>query len=563
MVHFYAALLVPFSAALDTAQCVAAHRQLGEVFQIPHHLAIEASIDAASGHSAEAERRYSDAEQVIEVMLTHAPSAGSKKGIINAMSEIFVGHFELASKYQKNLPKAYEVIEEARGRILADRLGDGKPVAHKQSVAESNAERHLALIQMRLLDTNDAQERAELSDSITSLETELPTPDQPQRTAPMPLRELQSRLANDEAFLEYVLGPKKSYCIVVTRDSVSTRELPNQLDIDTLTAKYLDEIKSRKSETQTSQSVFRALIAPIPEYRQKRRLIIVPDGSLNRIPFNAVRDETGELLIRSHEVSSVSSGTVLVLMRSQPRNIGTALLAVGDVAYHGDTSTSSSWGAGIFRGTTELRRDLFFPLPSTQDEIQSIRSSMGSTSVVLAGEAATEGAFKLQAGRNYETIHLALHAVADRTYPDRAALIFASEKRSDEDGLLQVREIRKLPLRQTDLVTLSACDTSVGQVDGQEGMSSIVYAFLYAGAHSAVASLWTAEDSSTAHLMKAFYRHLSSGESKGEALRNAQLEFIDSEGQPPFYWASFQLFGDASGTIANVRSTHVTPIAAQ
>src|SRR6185437_1624848 len=131
----------------------------------------------------------------------------------------------------------------------------------------------------------------------------------------------------------------------------------------------------------------------------------------------------------------------------------------------------------------------------------------------------------------------------------RAALIFAPEKQPGDDGLLQVREIQNLPLDHTDLVTLSACDTSVGRVEGQEGVSSIVYAFLYAGANSAVASLWTAEDSSTAALMKDFYRHLSAGETKSRALRSAQLDFLARGTQPPFYWASFQLIGNGAGTL--------------
>jgi len=111
-----------------------------------------------------------------------------------------------------------------------------------------------------------------------------------------------------------------------------------------------------------------------------------------------------------------------------------------------------------------------------------------------------------------------------------------------------------LPLEGTDLVTLSACDTNIGRLDGEEGVSSIVYAFLYAGAKSAVASLWMAEDASTAALMKSFYRHLSLGESKSQALRSAQLEFLSHGDQPPFYWASFQLVGDADGTTSGRRT---------
>ena len=147
---------------------------------------------------------------------------------------------------------------------------------------------------------------------------------------------------------------------------------------------------------------------------------------------------------------------------------------------------------------------------------------------------------------------LALHAIADTEHPDRAALIFKPDLKSGEDGLLQVREIQKLPIAGTGLVTLSACDTGVGPVAGEEGISSIVYAFLYAGAHSAVASYWEIEDTATANLMRVFYRELDAGRSKADALREAQLQLLrsNSEMREPFYWAAFDLVGEGSDGIS-------------
>jgi CHAT domain-containing protein len=112
--------------------------------------------------------------------------------------------------------------------------------------------------------------------------------------------------------------------------------------------------------------------------------------------------------------------------------------------------------------------------------------------------------------------------------------------------LLQVREIRTLPLN-SELVTLSACDTGVGPV-GEEGVANIVNAFIEAGAQSVVSTLWEMEDRSTAQLMMAFYRHLSQREGKAEALREAQLELLKS-GDPPYYWAGFELDGEPNATL--------------
>ena len=117
--------------------------------------------------------------------------------------------------------------------------------------------------------------------------------------------------------------------------------------------------------------------------------------------------------------------------------------------------------------------------------------------------------------------------------------------------MLQVREIRDLNLA-ADLVTLSACDTGVGALEGEEGITNLVRAFLFAGAKSVVASLWAANDPSTRTLMELFYRHIADGEDKGSALRHAQMDLIKEFGDQalPFYWAGFIIVGDGSGRIA-------------
>jgi CHAT domain-containing protein len=115
-----------------------------------------------------------------------------------------------------------------------------------------------------------------------------------------------------------------------------------------------------------------------------------------------------------------------------------------------------------------------------------------------------------------------------------------------------VREIRNLPL-DTDLVTLSACDTGVGPVS-EEGVANVVNAFIEAGAQSVVSTLWEMEDHSTAQLMIAFYQHLSEREAKADALRDAQLELLQS-GDPPYFWAGFELAGEPNATLFTARQS--------
>jgi CHAT domain-containing protein len=192
-------------------------------------------------------------------------------------------------------------------------------------------------------------------------------------------------------------------------------------------------------------------------------------------------------------------------------------------------------------------------LPESRNEVETIASDLPKPSTVLLGDRATKNAFVRLPLNQYTVIHLALHGYADPEFPDRSALVFAPQSSPADDGLLQVREIRTLPLN-TNLVTLSACDTAVGPV-GEEGVANIVNAFIEAGAQSVVSTLWEMEDRSTAQLMIVFYGHLSHREGKAEALREAQLELLKS-GDPPYFWAGFELDGEPNATLfADSKST--------
>jgi CHAT domain-containing protein len=145
---------------------------------------------------------------------------------------------------------------------------------------------------------------------------------------------------------------------------------------------------------------------------------------------------------------------------------------------------------------------------------------------------------------------LAVHGFADPQFPERSALVLGADPKTGEDGLLQVREIKKLRLN-AELTTLSACDTGVGKLQGEEGISDLAEAFLAAGARTVVASLWSADDTFASALMDRFYQRLALGEETSLALRGAKLDLLTKYGEQvsPFYWAGFVAIGDASTPI--------------
>jgi CHAT domain-containing protein len=97
----------------------------------------------------------------------------------------------------------------------------------------------------------------------------------------------------------------------------------------------------------------------------------------------------------------------------------------------------------------------------------------------------------------------------------------------------------------TDLVVLSACDTAVGPIEGEEGIAALSKAFLLAGARSVVSTLWSIDDTSSVLFMKQFYAHVAAHDSPAEALATAKKEMLQTFGKAavPYYWAAYTFEG--------------------
>jgi CHAT domain-containing protein len=157
---------------------------------------------------------------------------------------------------------------------------------------------------------------------------------------------------------------------------------------------------------------------------------------------------------------------------------------------------------------------------------------------ILTGERATESWTRKNV-RSFGIIHLATHGEFDPINPLFSAVKLARD--AEDDGDLQAAEVFELELR-ADLVVLSACQTGVGRVTSGDDVLGLSRAFFYAGTHAIVSSLWRVSDSSTAMLMKHFYRQYTE-RNKAESLRRAMLD-VKRRYPHPGYWGAFILAGD-------------------
>jgi CHAT domain-containing protein len=265
--------------------------------------------------------------------------------------------------------------------------------------------------------------------------------------------------------------------------------------------------------------------------------------------------DNGQYILASHQVTVVPSGTVLHILEHPAQQTRTANLPYVGVAAWTTDSPPHTLLASIHRAVSGPERSELIALPESRHEVETIATDLPKPSTILLGANATETNFKQLPLGHYGVIHLALHGYVDPEIPDRSALVFAPQQQPTDDSLLQIREIRNLHLNAS-LVTLSACNTGVGPV-GEEGVASIVNAFIEAGSQSVVSTLWELEDHATAHLMTTFYGHLGQREEKAVALRQAQLEMLNS-GLPPYYWAGFVLVGNPRGNLFPALTVNLT-----
>jgi CHAT domain-containing protein len=544
---------------------VDASRRVGDRYYLPRDLTVLADLKAQRGSLGEAESLYENAEDVIDGMLVNLHEAYWSSSLAGAMSETYLHHFELEVR-QGKVEQARNVLERVRGRTAAALLENKVSFSSSESGETRALEENLSDLQLRLMRSENATERTGLLDQLVEHERrlELTRTDRSESKPgwfqkPAPLKAVQSSLRPDELVVEYVLGEPHSYCVWISKKSAGVKSLPaSRQQIEGLTRKYLDEMRAKHDDIALAQQLYNVLLSPLPQEATSERLIVVPDGILNLLPFDTLRDQTGSLVLERQTISYVPASTVLTVLRNlketQPSR--RTVLGVGDVPYQnqGKISAKVNKPTGVkqrlMRGLSDTFGSSLYDLPQTREEVMEVNDILGKDGVVLLGADATETAFKSAPLVDFKIIHIAAHGFADTQFPERSGLVLGVDPTSHDDGLLQVREIIRLRFN-ADLVTLSACNTGIGKLQGEEGVTNLVEAFLVSGARSVVASLWSADDIYTLALMERFYTHIAEGQDKASALRQAKLDLLAKYGRevPPYYWGAFVLVGDGGSPI--------------
>jgi CHAT domain-containing protein/Tfp pilus assembly protein PilF len=331
-----------------------------------------------------------------------------------------------------------------------------------------------------------------------------------------------------EAGLAYLVLEDKIICFVLRNKGRRDKYIKTfEIDItkDDLDKKIISLIQNWK--TSDSAFLYNKLITPIiSELEGVTRLCIIPDKSLNSLPFHALLNND-KYLIEEYSLFYVNSLSVLHKLRLSSPKGKEKLLAFGNPDFGKE-------GTLTYKGILK-------PLPATEDEVISIGEIYKDRAKVFIGATALEKNFDKYA-EEYGIIHLATHGLLDELNPMYSAILLTADDNSD--GLLTAREILKYEL-DADLVVLSACETATGKLLEGEGLLGLSRAFFGATVQSIIASLWPVEEQSTKILMELFYQNLNNGMQIVEALRAAQISLMaNPRYKHPFFWAPFVLLGD-------------------
>ncbi|MBX2810216.1 MAG: CHAT domain-containing protein [Myxococcales bacterium] len=469
-----------------------------------------------------------------------------------------------------DLEQAFTITERLRARVLLEHIADLRPFSSLE-VGQAMVDRrrevlalitgiHRRLLRPHLLPSD----RASLLDALHDAEAEdsrlrdqmAPPASALERSASQAfigLDEVQQLLQPDEALLSFQIGVWDdlfgefgggAWLLTVTREEVGLVKIWDRVKLEAVIPVFAGMFADRRGPAVASaKTLYKELLKGSVERLPSEisRLVIVPDGRLNQLPFEALLDAEGVPLGQSYRLSVVPSATIWEALRRAPRSSASkTVLALADPLVHhsGVKARRSDKRPGMEHIFEQIE-----PLPHARTESRRVIRTIGGESRLLVGTEASERALKTARPDQYRVLHLATHAVSDNRHPQRSAVVLAPGS-SEEDGLLQFWEIGNLDLRN-QVVVLSGCRTASGKLLRGEGVLGLARAFLVAGAVAVVGSLWPVRDDDAKQFFEVFYVNLSRGASVDYAAQRARVAAIQ-RGAPAVAWAGLVVLGDGS-----------------
>ena len=514
-----------------------------------------ARISESRERFSEAIAYYEKSIRTIENFRNRLPLMEYKSAYMQSKMKVYESFIQLLFKLHKSNPlenyheKAFYFVESFKARTLLDKFQESdidlESYLHSETKKELNTIlTETARIQKALKQSDlPTQKRSillnkleEKEDDFTSLMIRIKSRNKEFANLVSPrtctYTEVRDGLLNDgTALIEYYMGKNNSYIFVGTKDRLYMEQLQDPLLLKNMVRKYLYFLTLDNNKEfmgiNGGEKLYSLLIRPALEMQEQNihRLIIIPDDCLLGLPFETLIHRKSKFLIEDFDISYAPSSSALMNLKDlKIRAERTSdLLALA--------SDHSSFGLP--------------PIHKTIYEVNAISKFFDKNKrTLLTKKNATEKNLKGKKLENFKIIHFATHAFIDDKKWYRSALILEPEETSDDDGLLQPKDLITLKF-SADLIVLSSCQTRQGKLEAGEGIFGLTRVFLYTGTKSVLSSLWRIDDRISPVFMKYFYQYLAQGKSADSALRLAKIDMLNSKYCHPRYWASFVLIGNS------------------
>ena len=333
--------------------------------------------------------------------------------------------------------------------------------------------------------------------------------------------------------LVYCLRPDNSYLWAFSPTQSAFYRLPARDTILSLLEKHRAAILASKDvladPTSPGQLLYNLLITPAQNLiAPQGKVFVIADQGLHRLNFETLLTPGPKphFFIEDAVITNAPSLSVLAARAPHPKPQSRNLLLIGDPVYAGG-------------GRAELL--------NASSEVASIANQFPTTQrTVLTGSQALPSAYASSDPARFSYIHFVAHGTASERNPLDSSVILSPPSDHPEAYKLYASSILERHIH-ADLVTISTCYGSGSRAYAGEGLVGLAWAFLRAGSHNVIGSLWEISDASTPELMAHMYTHLGQGDAPDTALRSAKLTMLHSEGvfRKPIYWAPFQLYAGA------------------
>jgi CHAT domain-containing protein len=551
----------------------AASEHLRQSIEVTEGLRLRPSTDLMSAFSATVQERY---EAYVECLMKQHELQPTRGFAVKAFETSELGRARTLSEMllamQTNLAPGVDPKLAARQKSLQQiiRLRENDRISLLAQTAGAE--------KLKALEDEIARLEAEYKNVTDTIRARFPAYDEISRPTAWDLARIESNvLSDDDVLLEYILGAENSYAWTITRNEFTSYKLGPQKNINEAGRRVYEllsnsptpdrEVELKKATAELS----RLVIAPVATALNKKRIILVADGSLDYIPFQLLLNISGnnEPLIANYEIVNVPSASILGQLRQerQQRRPATKVLAAfGDPVFASNYAQSKDSNTGELPAAAnteipkwqhawrdiEVEGDKFDPfsiqpLLYTKRELKNLTEIAGPQSRVVSGFEASRKTLDSLDLSQYSILHFATHGLLDPKRPEHSGFFLSmiDQTGRPQDGFITMQDVYRLHA-PVDLVVLSACRTGLGKDVRGEGLIGLTRGFMYAGASSVVASLWKVDDEATAELMKQFYTNmLQKGMRPAEALRSAQNTLRQNpEWQSPHFWAGFVLQGE-------------------